>query len=372
MTLHRSSAGPLALAYAVLVAYASLYPFEGWRLQGLAPWAFMASPWPRWWTGFDLAANVLGYAPLGFFVALARLRRDPLAGGPSGAVRRALGVSAAWAFLMEALQTFLPARVPSNLDLGLNIAGALLGALLAVALEWLGLLGRWSRFRRQWLVRESRGALVLLTLWPVALLFPPPLPLGLGQVLHRVAETLSEWLEDSPWAEALPVADLVAWSAPMRPATELVGVALGLLVPALLAFSVMGSPRGRLGVALGLLALGMGCTALSSALSYGPAHAWGWLSGPVQWGLAAGTGLALGVSLLSRRACLGVLLPVLVLHLSLMQQVPTSAYYSLTLQAWEQGRFIRFHGLAQWVGWLWPYAVLAYGLMRVARPDPRT
>ena len=26
-----------------------------------------------------------------------------------------------------------------------------------------------------------------------------------------------------------------------------------------------------------------------------------------------------------------------------------------SLQAWEQGRFIRFHGLAQWVGWLWPY-----------------
>ena len=34
MPMHKTSAGPLALAYGVLVVYASLYPFEGWRLQG--------------------------------------------------------------------------------------------------------------------------------------------------------------------------------------------------------------------------------------------------------------------------------------------------------------------------------------------------
>ena len=28
--------------------------------------------------------------------------------------------------------------------------------------------------------------------------------------------------------------------------------------------------------------------------------------------------------------------------------------------------FIRFHGVAQWVGWLWPYAALAVLLARVA------
>ena len=28
---HRSSTAPLALAYAALILYASLYPFDGWR-----------------------------------------------------------------------------------------------------------------------------------------------------------------------------------------------------------------------------------------------------------------------------------------------------------------------------------------------------
>ena len=60
----------------------------------------------------------------------------------------------------------------------------------------------------------------------------------------------------------------------------------------------------------------------------------------------------------------------LVLHLALLNQAPGNAYFSLTLQAWEQGRFIRFNGLAQWLGWSWPYAVLAYVVLRLSAPDP--
>ena len=50
------------------------------------------------------------------------------------------------------------------------------------------------------------------------------------------------------------------------------------------------------------------------------------------------------------------------LHLSRVNQAPASAYFADTLQAWEQGRFIRFNGVAQWLGWLWPYAALVYVL----------
>ncbi len=54
------------------------------------------------------------------------------------------------------------------------------------------------------------------------------------------------------------------------------------------------------------------------------------------------------------------------LHLSLLNQAPASAYFAHTLQTWEQGRFIRFNGLAQWLGWLWPYAVLLYVVVRIS------
>jgi (2Fe-2S) ferredoxin len=95
----RTAAGPLALAYMALIAYASLYPFGEWRDQGIVPWAFLWAPLPRWWTGFDVTANVLGYGPLGFLLALAALRSgrggvrvnkagclDRCAGGPVAVV----------------------------------------------------------------------------------------------------------------------------------------------------------------------------------------------------------------------------------------------------------------------------------------------
>src|SRR4051812_38441184 len=72
--MHKTSAWPLSQAYAALIVYASLYPFSGWRHQGIAPWEFLWSPLPKYWTGFDVAANVAGYVPLGFLLALSFLR----------------------------------------------------------------------------------------------------------------------------------------------------------------------------------------------------------------------------------------------------------------------------------------------------------
>jgi len=367
----KTSAWPLSQAYAALIVYASLYPFSGWRDQGIAPWEFLESPWPRYWTGFDLAANTAGYAPLGFLLALAFLRREQVPGGPSNrlAIAVAVGASALLSFAMEAMQTYLPDRVPSNLDFGLNVLGALLGAALAGVLELAGALDRWGRFRVRWFVDEARGALVLLALWPIALLFPAAVPLGLGQVLERLEAALADWLADTPFLEWLPVRDVEL--QPLVPGAELVCVALGALVPCLLAYSIMQSVGRRAVAAAVVVALGVGATALSAALSWGPVHAWAWLTLPVRLGLVAALVLALALLALPRRGCAALVLVALVVHLGLLNNAPASAYFAHTLQTWEQGRFIRFHGLVQWLGWLWPYAVLAYVLVRVSSGEPR-
>jgi len=46
--------------------------------------------------------------------------------------------------------------------------------------------------------------------------------------------------------------------------------------------------------------------------------------------------------------------------LLLVHQVPSDPYYAQTLQAWENGRFIRFHGLSRWFGLLWPFVALLW------------
>lgn len=372
MSAHKTSAWPLGQAYMALIVYASLYPFDDWRIQGIAPWAFLSSPWPRYWTGFDVLANIAGYAPLGFLLALTILRRVRRAGDRPPDKRLALVgatlAGAALSLVMEALQTYLPARVPSNVDLGLNAAGALSGALLAVGLEWGGAVARWTRLRDRWFIEDSRGALVLLALWPFALLFPASVPLGLGQVFERLEGALAEWLEGTPFLEWLPVRDLEL--QPLAPGAEFMSVALGALVPCLLAFSVTRSLGRRVALAVLLVAVGVGATALSTALSWGPVHAWAWLGLPVRLGLIFGLILALALTPLTRRACVSLAMLAVVIHLSLLNPVPASAYFVQTLQAWEQGRFIRFNGLAQWLGWLWPYAVVVYALARVSRAEP--
>ena len=360
--MHKTSAWPLALVYASLIVFASLFPFEGWRAQGISPEVFLwARIPPPYWTGFDLAINVAGYGPLGFLLALALLRT----GWPRSAVLVAALAGALLSLLMEYLQIYLPKRVPSNMDLVLNAAGALGGALLAALLERLGAMDRWSQVRSRWFVPDARGALVLLALWPWALLFPAAEPFGLGQGLERLEAALFDLLEGTPFLPWLPVRE--AALSPLSPAGELLCVALGLLVPCLLAYSVIHHVGRRAIFVLATAAAGVAATALSAALSYGPAHAWEWLSVPVRAGLWAGLVMAALCLALPRRASAVLLLLVLAVHLNLLNDSPTGAYFGQTLQGWEQGRFIRFFGIGQWLGWLWPYATLVYVLLRASR-----
>ena len=362
ISMRHTSAWPLALVYSVLIVFASLFPFDGWRAQGIDPRVFLfAKIPPPYWTWFDVNTNIVGYATLGFFLALALMR----SGKPRLAVPLAFLAGTLLSLCMEFLQIYLPRRVPSNLDWVLNSGGTLIGALLAALLEKLGAVSRWSAFRSQWLGEGGAGVLVLLALWPFALLFPAAVPFGLGQVLERLDETLQDWLLNTPFEDWLPLGDFAM--TPLSMVTEMFCVTLGLWVPCLLAYCAV-RHMGRRVLAGGLLvAAGVGVTALSAALSWGPAHAWEWVDLPVRLGIWGGLGLAVIALPASRRICAVLLLLVLVLHLSILNQAPTNVYFAQTLQAWEQGRFIRFYGLGQWLGWLWPYVTLAYVVVRVSR-----
>lgn len=356
----QTSAWPLALAAAGVAVYASLYPFSGWRDQGLWPWAFLAAPWPRYWTRFDLIVNLLGYSVLGFLLALSFLRGSDTR-WPVGLASLA---AAALSLAMETLQVYLPARVPSNLDFLLNVIGAWLGALLAWLLERLGVLQRWSDFRRRWFMDRSSGVRVLLALWPVALLFPAPVPLGLGQVMQRLEDALVALLAGTPYLEWIPLRDVEF--QPLLPGAEMLCVSLGLLVPTLMAYAIV-RQRWQRGVALlVLVAAAVGVTVLSSALSVGPEHAWAWLDGAARSGLVLGLALGLLLIPVPARAALALGLLALGVQLTLLNQAAVDPYFEQTRQVWEQGRFVRFNGLTQWLGWLWPFAALVHLLTRIS------
>ena len=369
LSRHRSLALPLALAYTVLVVYASLYPFNGWRWPpGRNLFELLALPWPHWHIPFDIAANLLGYLPLGVLVTAAARGAGWRAGA---ALLWGVGVGAALSYGAEVLQGLLPERVASLEDFALNAAGALGGALLALLAYRLGLMDRWESLRQRWIVGESSAALALLALWPVGLLFPTPVPLGLGQVAERLRSALATWLEGVPWAQPMYLLlDAPAPAAtPLRPLSESLIVALGLWAPCLLADVVVRPGWRRAVVALWGLLLALAGMTLSTLLNFGPNHAMAWLGSSAIVGLALGVMLSLASVPLAPQVVAGAGLVALTGLVVGVSQAPSDPYFALSLQAWEQGRFVRFHGLAQWVGWLWPYAALLWLLTRLGRRD---
>ncbi len=363
--MHKTSAWPLSLVYAGLIVYASLYPFGEWRVQGIFPLSYLWQPWPKYWTGFDIGVNIVGYTPFGFLVALVALRT----GRGQYAVLLATLVAGLFALSLETTQGFLTSRVPSNVDFALNLLGGWLGAAVATLLEKAGALDRWTRIRSRWFVNDARGGLVLLALWPIALLFPAAVPLGLGQVFESLEETLAGRLQDTPFLEWLPVRAVEL--QPMTPSAEMVCVMLGALIPCLVGFCVIRGGLRRGIFVLGVMACAIGVTSLSAALSFGPFHAWAWFGLPAKVGLVLAFVLACGLLMVRRRFSAALAILCLGVYLSLINHASNGPYFEQTLHAWEQGRFIRFNGIAQWLAWAWPFATLIYVLILIARPETR-
>lgn len=354
----------LVLLYAALVVYASLYPFSGWRYQGVALWAFLFAPWPAHWTGFDVAANLLAYVPLGLLLTLAVAR--------SGSTRLAASVGLLLPCLLslalESAQGLLVQhRVPSQVDWLLNTAGAALGVGLALWLLRSRWPARWSAFRQTGLMPQTHGAPVLLALWPLALVYPTSVPFGLGQAWYRLEGTLYAWAEGSflqPW---LPVP---LPEPPLSPLTEAIVVALCVWAPLLLGYAVLRRVGQRLLFMLLALALVLGALLLSASLTWGPGHAWAWLTPSASLGLSFAVSLALLSLALGHRAAAVLSLLAWVLALTLLNRAPAVPYFAQSLQLWEWGRFIQLHGLSQWLGALWPFAALWVGLRLALRAAP--
>jgi len=110
----------------------------------------------------------------------------------------------------------------------------------------------------------------------------------------------------------------------------------------------------------GATCLALIVSTLSTALNFGPSHALAWWSTSTAWALALGIVLALAAIGARPRLAAALGLAALTALVVLIAPAPSDPYYAASLRGWEQGLFIRFHGLAQWIGWLWPYVAMAW------------
>jgi VanZ family protein len=368
----RSVALHLAWVYALLLAYASLFPFEGWRWPAGAQWSeLLPLQWPPWRSRFDEWSNLLGYVPLGMalFSALLADRRMPTW---AAGILSLLG-GALLSYALEFVQHFIPGRFPSLRDWANNTAGVAVGVLLAALLHALGWLRAGQRWRQRWSAPHSAPALVLLFLWPLGLMYPTPFPLGLGQMgwleelreLQRALAEMAAALPGLPAGWGLPP-DQPLLSGALDVQREAWVLATGLAAPCLLAGVVTRAGWRRWLLAPAVAAVAVGVMTLSTALNFGPDHALAWMTRLHIQALVATVLVCAALCLLGPRWCALFALVALVMQVLLVADAPSDPYYAASLQGWDQGRFIRFHGLAQLIGWVWPYATMVWLVMWMA------
>jgi VanZ family protein len=347
----------LAIAYALFVAYASLYPFGPWRQLAASPFTFLFEPWPRHYTAADVAVNVIGYLPLGILITLSALAWTP----SRWAALIAALLGTLLSLGMEALQSYLPQRVPSNLDLLSNGLGALLGAVIAASAgERFLLSGRLYRLRnRIFLPGASVDAgFVVLVLWLFTQLYPAVWLFGNGD--------LRFWLHGARNLSYTPGS--YRWIETGVTALNLAGIGLFM------------SSLGRVGrsTAVPLLLLVAMAVLLKSVAAAGlfkPGDASLWLTPGAMLGVPLGIVLYIVLMQLSKRRLAPAAALVLLSGAVLVNIAPENPYIAKSVLIWQVGHFLSFNGTTRLVSSLWPFIAAAYlswfGWLQSEEPAPQ-
>ncbi len=363
VALARSRGSPVAraalLAYLLLIIYASWFPFAGWRASGLSPLSFLVLAMPRYWTGFDVMVNVVGYIPLGTLFVLSLY---PRVRGIWAVLLAAL-LAALVSGGMEAVQTYLPSRVPSSLDLATNAAGGLIGTIIG-ALGARSFLNQSKLYlvRQRWFAPHASQGLVLLALWPLAQIYPLGYMFGHGQLLPIFSDWLSSWTGNDVDLLTL-LRPGAAMSVEQYWLSETIITACGMTGAALTMLCLLRAGAPRLLLTLAMLGAALLFKTLASSLLFTPDNALVWVTPGAQGGFLIGlimlAGLAFAPQIAQRRLAIVTLL----LSLLVVNSIPVNPYFVATLQGWVQGKFLNFNGAAQFLSLLWPFFAIWFLLL---------
>jgi VanZ family protein len=321
------------VVWALLIAYASLYPFVPLRLPSIEAVAGFFST-PRYVIRSDIAFNVVAYLPLGMLACLY------FRGVGQGrfAIAKAVALAAGYSLLMEALQLFVPNRHVSPLDLAANAAGALLGALVFAPPLYSLVTRPLGELRETILIPGAWGdaGLVLVMLWLLAQLNPALPFFGAGDI---GGDTRIE-------------VEILQWAA----------VAMAICGFGLFVSALVKADHGSLRVTVVLLSIALWLKFAFAPLLLQPHFHAEWVDEGRVAGLAAGVLALVPLRKLARpgRVYLGL---VLILAGALFSKI--FGTYSpvdelVRLFRWPHGQVGSFATLTRFLHELWPFAAVVF------------
>ncbi len=338
----------LAAVYLLVIVYASLQPFQGWRMPPEEIRHFLSAMWPRFITLQDVIVNVAAYVPLGLLLSIGYGARY----GPARGVLAAALVAAALSLAMEAVQMFLPSRIASNVDLLANSLGALLGAMAAPLLAPTRVLGSTLHAARHRLFLDGMAAdigLVVVLLWLVTQFHPTAQLFGTGSL--RATFELPAHFAHTPW---------LAFSS------EAVVVMLNLLGVGLMLSAFMHDSARLLSVTGTVIGTALAIKIFTAAALVQAPAPLAWFTPGVFAGLAAGGMLLYAAARLPRTAQLAISAASIAAATVAINLAPDNPYQSIPPRLLARGAslFLSFSGIVRAISELWP--LLAAGFLLYA------
>jgi VanZ family protein len=335
----------------MVIVYASLNPFFGWR----TPEVFALFAWPKHISAFDVAINVLAYIPFGAlsaaiwrFGARRRLLSRPV---PSYVNWQAWLVSvfiaACLSLALEFAQAWLPFRVSSPLDWLANTLGAMMGATVVLLPPGRVLLANIEQWRHRHFAfgTETEWGLLLLALWFFAQLNPAIPFFEAGSVVS------AGQFEEAPH----PYDPLFLLPQAVAIAFNMCGFALFL--------SLLLHPAKRVWAnALLVIAAGFFVKVSMAALMLKAPQLIAWMGPGTVIGLSSGALLFVVFSRRSFRwrAFLATLLVFAGGLMAKISGVYGPATETLRLFDWPHGQLVNFASLTRWVHEVWPLVALIF------------
>ena len=321
----------------VLVAYASLTPFNFYLAAPNLAYEWVRAPLPRYIPLFDVTTNILGYLPFGFLMVFAvfpRLRKWQ-------ALLFSVFCGMILSGSLESLQAFLPRRISSQVDWYSNILGTLIGALFALPLRPAWLSGNMAERFRYTIFGKQQSFFLLVLLFPWAQIHPQNAWLGMGDLGIKA-------LRISPY-----------WSLPFNNATQellITAVASSSLAALLLFATKTKAPQIRF--ILVVTGLTIALKVFASELQVGSNGMTIW------WSISVGLGLGIGllmlwfISHLTKVYLWWISFIGLIILLILVNTLPQDPYYLAQLEILPRGRLTNFNDLLKWISNTWPFLAL--------------
>lgn len=315
-----------------LIIFASLTPFN-FRLLPLNPFAWIATPLPKYIPLFDIEVNVLGYLPLGFLAVFALYPK--MVKWPAFVLSLMFGLILSTG--LESAQTYLSTRVANLTDLYANALGTFIGALIALTMNPAWLFAQLTNRFRFILIGKNQGFFLLIAIFPLAQIYPQNVWLGMGDfnlMFLRISPYWTSLFNNTSQEVIISAIAVISTSAFLMFATS--------------------KQFPKMMFVLGIVFVGGIFKIAMSQLQYGSFDLKHWISIANFGGVIIGFLGAILLRNFSRMTHWIVALVGFLLLLTLVNILPQNPYYLSQLQLLPQGRLTHFNGLLEWLTMIWP------------------